>query len=602
MTPDIINKIWPEWKTVRLLGEGSFGSVFEVLRENGGVTSRAAVKIISIPARSSELETLRSEGMTDDASRTYFRNIVDNFLKEITIMESFKALQNIVSIEDYQVREKPDSIGYDIYIRMELLKPFNQALQEKKLNVSEVVKLGTDICTALEYCARKNIIHRDIKPENIFINEFGDYKLGDFGVARAIASDASMTSTGTFSYMAPEVYRGSHYDATTDLYSLGLVLYRLTNNNRLPFLDTQKQILTPDERARAVERRMEGEILPPPCEAPAALSRVILKACDPDPAYRYRTAAEMKAALESALVQFTSADSSTGSIREAQRNARIQLEKALGSDDNKTAATVKAGAPPVSADSSERTYVISEHYPAPQPQQAGSKKLSIGIIAAIIAFAAVILGLGVVLTLNIISLRSSIESGKAESAFITAEASAQPSQEAPSETVLPDSSIQNDAAAVYAHEHILEYNEKLDENGSFYGSFNIECAICGPMYEESLLADCSQLYWTHSDGWAQTSKCELTGIGDPLIGNLKFYDAENHSYTVIKNTDSNLSLWFYDHSGNETSEEILKYGAADPATGRVTYFAVNPGTAVFVYLHNGTQYLYGVDVCKNSIR
>ncbi|MCR4655916.1 MAG: protein kinase [Lachnospiraceae bacterium] len=93
-----------------------------------------------------------------------------------------------------------------------------------------VLKLGVDICSALEICAMKKVIHRDIKPENIFINEFGDYKLGDFGVARKLENVAgALSQKGTYNYMAPEVEKGTSYNETVDLYSLGLVLYRFLN-------------------------------------------------------------------------------------------------------------------------------------------------------------------------------------------------------------------------------------------------------------------------------------------------------------------------------------------------------------------------------------
>lgn len=90
---------------------------------------------------------------------------------------------------------------------------------------------------ALEYCQCQNIIHRDIKPENIFVSRFGEFKLGDFGIARETGSAlrADYPKKGTFSYMAPEMYKGEEYDARVDIYSLGIVLYKLCNHNRLPF-------------------------------------------------------------------------------------------------------------------------------------------------------------------------------------------------------------------------------------------------------------------------------------------------------------------------------------------------------------------------------
>ncbi len=143
-----------------------------------------------------------------------------------------------------------------IYIRMELLTPFNNYVCNKNLSEKEVIKLGVDICTALELCVRRHIIHRDVKPENIFINQFGDFKLGDFGIARKLGNvTGGLSRKGTYNYMAPEIERSNQYDSTVDLYSLGLVLYRFMNRNRLPFLDTERQLLNPNERKGTFRRR-----------------------------------------------------------------------------------------------------------------------------------------------------------------------------------------------------------------------------------------------------------------------------------------------------------------------------------------------------------
>lgn len=301
MEQDILSSVWPEWQVVRQIGRGSFGVVYEVVRRDYSVESHAAVKVISTPQNKSELDSLRAEGLSEEATRTYLQGVVNDFVSEIQLMESFKGVQNIVSVEDYKVVEKKDEIGWDIYIRMELLTPFNSYVCDKTLSEQEVIKLGIDLCTALELCARCNIIHRDIKPENIFVNPFGDFKLGDFGIARKLENvTGGLSQKGTYNYMAPEIEKGSQYDATVDLYSLGLVLYRLLNRNRLPFLDTDRQLLNPNERMNAVRRRMDGEPLPPPCDASPAMAQIILCACAYEPGRRFSSAAAMKKALISA--------------------------------------------------------------------------------------------------------------------------------------------------------------------------------------------------------------------------------------------------------------------------------------------------------------
>lgn len=299
MSVEVLEQIWPEWKIEgKPLGKGSFGVVYKAVRRDHNIESYAAIKAISIPTDPSEVNSLRSEGLDINATRTYLQSIVNDFVSEIQLMESLKGVQNIVSVEDYKVVEKVSDIGWDIYIRMELLTSFNNYICDKTLAEEEVVKLGCDICTALEICAKRNIIHRDIKPENIFINDFGYFKLGDFGIARKMENlTGGLSQKGTFNYMAPEVANSSEYDARVDIYSLGIVLYRLLNRNRLPFLDTEKQLLDPNERRNAVDRRICGEALPAPCEASPAMADLILRACAYDPDMRFSSATEMKRAL-----------------------------------------------------------------------------------------------------------------------------------------------------------------------------------------------------------------------------------------------------------------------------------------------------------------
>ena len=267
MAEEMWSNVWPEWHaTGKKMGSGAFGSVYEAIHKDGSVESRAAIKVISVPASENDYYERLTLTQSESKTKASFEEEADAVMKEIDIMQSFKGTANIVNIEDYTKRERSDSFGWDILIRMELLTPFLEYSQGKILPESEVIKLGVDICSALELCAKRNIIHRDIKPENIFINAYGNFKLGDFGVARVFDNTSmSMTRTGTPRYTAPEVDKGfSHYDATADIYSLGLVLYRLVNNGRFPFEPTN-DILTPDQRSESDLRRHSGERLPAPC-------------------------------------------------------------------------------------------------------------------------------------------------------------------------------------------------------------------------------------------------------------------------------------------------------------------------------------------------
>lgn len=180
---------------------------------------------------------------------------------------------------------------------MEYLEDFTEYLgknymeKNETMDAEEVIRFGIEICSALEICHEKGIIHRDIKPDNLMVSKEGQFKLGDFGIAREPIS-GTMTVAGTPDYMAPEVKETTIYDKTADIYSLGLVLYYLSNDFRLPFADVA------DSEERINRRMKKDAVLPEPENAFADMRKLILKACAYDPKDRYQSAGEMKKALE----------------------------------------------------------------------------------------------------------------------------------------------------------------------------------------------------------------------------------------------------------------------------------------------------------------
>ena len=292
--------IFGSWYLNRLIGKGSFGKVFEITREEFGTTYRAALKVITIPQDDDDVKSRISQSTDMQTVSEYYAGILKEIVNENEIMAQLKGNSNIVSYEDHQIIPHDDGIGYDILIRMELLTPLLDRLIERKLSEEEVVRLGIDMCKALELCHKKNIIHRDIKPQNIFISDNGDFKLGDFGIARTIEkTTGGMSKKGTYKYMAPEVFRGDHYNETVDLYSLGIVMYSLLNDNRGPFLPASPARVTHNDEEEARMRRFRGEPVPAPRYGGEMLSYIIQKACAFDPAARYMSAEQMRGDLES---------------------------------------------------------------------------------------------------------------------------------------------------------------------------------------------------------------------------------------------------------------------------------------------------------------
>ena len=294
--------VFGSWTIHRKLGEGSFGQVFEIRREDFGEVYKAALKIITVPASQAEVESAMAEGMSSSQAEQYFYGVVEDIVREFAIMAKLKGTANVVGYEDHAVVRHKQGIGWDIFIRMELLNPLLPYAYAHPFARRDIIRLGIDLCHALELCQKYNIIHRDIKPENIFVSDNGDFKLGDFGIARTIDRTMSgLSKKGTYNYMAPEVYRGADYGFSVDIYSLGVVLYRLLNRNRVPFLPAPPAPITFQSRELALARRMGGEPLPPPAHGEGRLGEIVLKACAFDPKDRYSSPAQMRQELEAIL-------------------------------------------------------------------------------------------------------------------------------------------------------------------------------------------------------------------------------------------------------------------------------------------------------------
>lgn len=264
---EVIQRVWSEWTVTEKIGEGSFGQVFKAEKESFGIRQESAIKVIRIPSDEAELEKVKSSfGLDDEELRDYFYPQLDKLKKEIELMMKLDDI-NIVKIHDFEIKESLDSkIGWYILIRMELLECLEKYVKNNDMTVADVVSIGEDILSCLETCEENNIIHRDIKPANLFRNEKGVYKLGDFGIAKDMSTSVgSLSYKGTENYMAPEVYMGKRYNSTIDIYALGIVLYKLLNRNRLPFMSQEK--LTSASIERAFQKRNTGEPLPKPMQA-----------------------------------------------------------------------------------------------------------------------------------------------------------------------------------------------------------------------------------------------------------------------------------------------------------------------------------------------
>lgn len=285
------------------IGSGAFGTVYKVSKSNVSGTYTRALKHITIPTKKQYIDVLNSMGGDHSKADNYFAEVLKRVTGEIQIISQLSetGCKNIVRYYENDIVETPPPKTYDIYILMEYLTPFDDFVFNNELKVSDVIKLGKDILTALVSCHSQNIIHRDIKDDNIFIGADNTYKLGDFGVSKLLNDRSRAESMkGTPNYIAPEVYLGKEkYDNTVDLYSLGIVLYRLLNKLRFPFLPDYPHSYDSNDEEKAFERRIKGEIPKLPINAENELGQVILKAIS-NRKDRFNSAYEFLEALEEA--------------------------------------------------------------------------------------------------------------------------------------------------------------------------------------------------------------------------------------------------------------------------------------------------------------
>ncbi|MBV9923107.1 MAG: Stk1 family PASTA domain-containing Ser/Thr kinase, partial [Pseudonocardia sp.] len=208
------------------------------------------------------------------------------------------ALNHPAIVAVYDTGEVQGEFGPLPYIVMEYVD--GQTLREivktqGPMSQQQVLDVMADVCAALDFSHRHQIIHRDVKPANIMINRAGAVKVMDFGIARALGEGQNVTQTaaviGTAQYLSPEQARGEPVDARSDVYAAGCVLYELLTGEP-PFTgDTPVAVAYQHVRE---DPKSPSEVNP---AVPPQLDAVVLKALSKNPANRYQSAAEMRSDL-----------------------------------------------------------------------------------------------------------------------------------------------------------------------------------------------------------------------------------------------------------------------------------------------------------------
>ena len=198
---------------------------------------------------------------------------------------------NIVAVYDVS------RMGSVEYIVMELIEgiTLKQYINRKGiLNWKEVLHFTTQVCKGLGHAHSRGIIHRDIKPHNIMILKDGSVKVADFGIARLLSGESTLTqeALGSVHYISPEQAKGENVDARSDLYSLGVVMYEMLTS-RLPFVG-DSAVSVAIQHISAIPL-MPRDINP---DIPIGLEDITMHAMEPDVDLRFSSADEMQSDLE----------------------------------------------------------------------------------------------------------------------------------------------------------------------------------------------------------------------------------------------------------------------------------------------------------------
>lgn len=328
--------LWGSWRVEGLIGQGNGFEVYRAYKEEWGRRYVSAVKLLSYYVSNNDVREAQAIGVAEAAMPEYFKSLVGNIRNEIELMYRLRGNSNIVTYEDHAIFEKDDGLGWDVLIRMEFLKPLPEFLIDSQLERADVVKLGIDICKALEACGREGIIHRDIRDSSIFVSPRGEFKLGSFSLAKENSKGGRLVhSQFNPLYMAPELYKDQGYNFSVDTYSLGIVMYKLLNKGRLPFLPLPPVNITAAETESSLARRIGGEELPLPADSGESLGAIILKACSYDKKDRYKSPAEfsqklerqLKAEVKSAKLESAAVKSTIDFHRVETNNGKVQINE-----------------------------------------------------------------------------------------------------------------------------------------------------------------------------------------------------------------------------------------------------------------------------------
>lgn len=254
-----LEPLWGNWFVSESVGRGKDFKVFSIYSKGIGSSENKILKWMQVSQ--------------DDSVKG--REHLNQVIERLDMEKSLNSSDYIAGVEEYSIIENSENKCWDVIARMERLKELGKHFDKNPIRYKDIINILESITKAIKECNMQNIVHQDIKESNILVDEDGNFLLGDFSIA--VKGDHESEISGSLPYISPEQYRGDRGTHKSDLYALGMTLYKLLNKGRMPFLPPYPKSYTDEEYEKAIQKRLSGEKLPK-LETPVGLLNDLIEA------------------------------------------------------------------------------------------------------------------------------------------------------------------------------------------------------------------------------------------------------------------------------------------------------------------------------------
>lgn len=286
-----IQRILPDWTLSYTISEKENEKLYMAEKTSGDTTKYSAIRAIWIPGNGTDADSLK-EKPGDEGYRRYVSGLVKKQKQDFNFLRGFCSKPGIVNLREIYDISNSDDTAYLLVARYDFIQPLKEYIRDNGLTVGAAVKLGIDVCRGLEQLKKLDYKHLNLTPECIFFDGKGKFRIDGIDTD-AIEKTRVLDKNDSrqMAFYPPELDFGKYVSYNVDTYSLGLILYTLLNDGKLPF---EKEMGFDG----AVKHRLSGAKIPSPSYNAGKLNDIILKSCSFDPKKRYGTPYMMRQELE----------------------------------------------------------------------------------------------------------------------------------------------------------------------------------------------------------------------------------------------------------------------------------------------------------------